>query len=72
MGNKVTFATSYLPKSVEMQTGLSYVSIDNARENLEAEVGRFNNGTSSFDQVLTTTRDAWHKSLSTLLVAHQH
>lgn len=48
---------------VVAKVGLSIVSMDNARENLEAEVKDFN-----FDAVCTAARDAWEKALSSIIV----
>ena len=46
------------PQEVEVQIGVSYVSIENARENLAKEVGD-----STFEEVLAETKNAWKKKL---------
>ncbi len=47
------------PTQVEMKIGISYISIENARENLEKETaGR------TFDQILEETRQEWEEHLS--------
>ena len=43
------------------KVGLSLVSVQNARQNLEAEVKDFD-----FDAVHTATRSAWEQQLSTI------
>ncbi|MGS2764206.1 GH92 family glycosyl hydrolase [Sinomicrobium sp. M5D2P9] len=51
------------PTQVEVQIGVSYVSIDNARENLEKEAGGL-----SFDVVYEKTKNAWNEQLSRIEV----
>ncbi len=51
------------PTKVEMKIGISYVSIDNARENLEKETGG-----KDFDEIYQLTRAAWEKKLSVVEV----
>ncbi|MCM4156983.1 GH92 family glycosyl hydrolase [Gramella sp. AN32] len=51
------------PTKVEVKIGISYVSIENARENLEKEVGK-----KSFDEVYKDTKEAWNKKLSRIEV----
>ncbi|MBC8770208.1 glycoside hydrolase family 92 protein [Arenibacter sp. BSSL-BM3] len=51
------------PTVVEMKVGVSYVSIDNARENLEKETS-----THSFDQIWAETKENWNKYLSKIEV----
>ncbi|WP_423242471.1 GH92 family glycosyl hydrolase [Zhouia spongiae] len=48
---------------VEVKIGVSYVSIENARQNLEKEVGDM-----SFDQVYDKTKNEWNKALSAIEV----
>lgn len=48
---------------IEVQVGISYVSIENARENLEKEIGD-----KSFEQVQMETFDAWNDILSKITV----
>ncbi len=50
-------------EQIEVQMGVSFVSIENARENLNAE----QNG-KTFDNILATARDSWNKDLSRILV----
>lgn len=51
------------PTQVEVKIGISYVSIDNARENLEKETSG-----KSFDAVYAQTKQAWNKRLSRVKV----
>ncbi len=51
------------PTVVELKVGISYVSIENARENLEQETGSL-----SFDKVYKQTRDNWNNHLSRIEV----
>ncbi|WP_251795787.1 MULTISPECIES: GH92 family glycosyl hydrolase [unclassified Arenibacter] len=51
------------PTVVEMKVGVSYVSIENARENLEKETA-----TKSFDQILAEARENWNGYLSKIQV----
>ncbi len=57
---RYNFAT---PTQVEMKVGISYVSIENARENLEKETAE-----KSFDQVLAVTKSEWNQYLSRIEV----
>nr|WP_315254005.1 GH92 family glycosyl hydrolase [uncultured Flavobacterium sp.] len=50
-------------ETVEVKIGVSYVSIANARENLEKETGN-----KSFDAVYKETYDEWNAALSKILV----
>ena len=50
-------------ETVEVKIGVSYVSIENARENLEKETRD-----KSFDTVYKETYDEWNKELSKILV----
>lgn len=51
------------PREVEVKIGVSYVSIENARENLEKEVGDL-----SFEEVYEQTKEAWNKKLKVVEV----
>lgn len=48
---------------IEVQIGVSYVSIANARENLNVELPDFN-----FDQIVAESKSAWNKLLSRIQV----
>ncbi|WPO79331.1 GH92 family glycosyl hydrolase [Flavobacterium sp. KACC 22761] len=50
-------------ETVEVKIGVSYVSIENARENLEKETGN-----KSFDSIYKETYEEWNKELSKILV----
>ncbi|MDX1365432.1 MAG: GH92 family glycosyl hydrolase [Arenibacter latericius] len=52
-----------VPTEVEMKIGVSYVSIENARENLEKETS-----TRTFDQILEEAQSKWNKHLSKIEV----
>ncbi|MEE1169009.1 MAG: GH92 family glycosyl hydrolase, partial [Alistipes sp.] len=49
---------------VEVKVGISYVSIENARKNLDAEVGA-----KHFDEVLGTAESKWREALGRIRVA---
>ena len=49
---------------VEVKVGISYVSIENARKNLDAEVGA-----KSFDEVLGAAQSKWREALGRIRVA---
>ena len=51
------------PETVEVKIGISYVSIENARENLEKETGN-----KSFEAVHKDTYNEWNEELSKILV----
>ncbi|AUP80085.1 GH92 family glycosyl hydrolase [Flavivirga eckloniae] len=51
------------PSVVEMKIGVSYVSIENARENLEKETS-----TRTFDQILAESKETWNTYLSRIEV----
>ncbi len=50
-------------ETIEVKIGVSYVSIANARENLEQETGN-----KSFDMIYKATYEAWNSLLSRILV----
>jgi len=50
-------------KTVEVRLALSYVSIENARQNLEAEAAG-----KTFDQLVDAAKDAWEKRLATIRI----
>jgi len=52
-----------VPTSVEMRIGISYVSIDNARENLEKETSE-----RTFEQILKETQQDWNAHLAKIEV----
>ena len=52
-----------VPTSVEMRVGISYVSIENARENLKKETGDL-----SFDAILKKTQQDWNAHLAKIEV----
>lgn len=51
------------PTQLELKIGISYVSIANARENLEKETAN-----RSFDQILQSAQDEWNRYLSRIEV----
>ncbi|MCL6267077.1 GH92 family glycosyl hydrolase [Flagellimonas myxillae] len=51
------------PTVVEMKVGVSYISLENARENLEKETSG-----KSFDNIKKATQEAWNQSLSRIEV----
>lgn len=61
---EVTFEKMGVPRPVEMQIGLSFVSIENARANLDAEIG-----SADFEGVLARTKAAWEEKLGRIKIA---
>lgn len=57
------FATASQPQVVTLKLAISYVSIENARANLEAEAGA-----KDFDQILAEAQQAWEDRLSLIKV----
>lgn len=51
------------PTQLELKIGISYVSIANARENLEKETSD-----KSFDQILQSAKEEWNRYLSRIVV----
>ncbi|MCG8475122.1 MAG: GH92 family glycosyl hydrolase [Cytophagales bacterium] len=51
------------PQEVVVEVGVSYVSIENARENLETEVGK-----KSFEQLVAEAKNTWNETLSKIEV----
>lgn len=62
IGAYLTFETE-ADEAIEVQMGVSFVSIENARLNLETEQKNKN-----FDQVYQEARSSWHNELSRILV----
>ncbi|MDE1192996.1 MAG: GH92 family glycosyl hydrolase [Arachidicoccus sp.] len=62
LGFYAEFSTNENEK-VLMKAGISFVSMDNAKENLQAEIPAWN-----FDKVLQQTRDLWNKALSKMTI----
>ena len=63
VGVDLTFEKSGVPAQVELKLAISYVSIENARANLQAEAG-----TANFDQIFAKARDEWEEMLSRIRV----
>jgi len=63
VGIEVAFAPAPLPVVIEMRLGMSYVSLDNARDNLESEMGNL-----GFEQVLSLTKEQWEKHLDNVVI----
>ena len=63
VGVDLSFEPSNQPKVVTLALAISYVSIENARANLQAEAG-----SRDFDGVLATARSAWEDKLSLIAV----
>ena len=63
-GDDIGVAFSFIAskdEAVEVRVGVSYVSCDNARENLDMEVGD-----SSFEETKTTAEQQWNNALSVI------
>ncbi len=58
-----SFAALESPTTLRVDVALSYVSIDNARENLAQEIGD-----RSFEQVFAANRDAWEARLERIRI----
>jgi predicted alpha-1,2-mannosidase len=61
VGVEMSFERYNQPQVVELRVALSHVSIENARENLETEVGN-----SEFDHVLLNAQRSWARKLSVI------
>ena len=55
-------------EQVELQIGVSFVSCENAWENLDAEQPRLEEGSSNFEYVLKSARQSWESDLSRIKV----
>ena len=64
VGVDLTFAQGDARSTVELKLAISFVSLKNARENLESEAGADN-----FDQVLAKARQSWEETLSRVRIA---
>lgn len=64
IGAFIRFSNNGKEKQVELRLALSYVSIDNARENLKAEAAQL-----SFSELVDQAVDAWEKKLSRIAVS---
>ena len=60
---KIGVDVSFAEKSIVLKLAISYVSIDNARENLQAEAAD-----RSFDQIFAEGRAAWEDRLATIRI----
>ena len=56
-------------EQVELQMGVSFVSCENAWENLDAEQPRLSPGVSNFDSVRAAASDLWESDLSRIKVS---
>jgi predicted alpha-1,2-mannosidase len=63
VGVELIFGKRDVPQQVELKLAISYVSIANARANLEAEAG-----TAGFEQIFAKARDEWEQMLSRIRV----
>lgn len=63
VGVDLVFATADATPVIELKVALSYVSIKNARANLDAEAGQL-----SFDQVFASAKGEWEDKLSRIRV----
>lgn len=63
LGADIVFEKSGADEVIELKLGISYVSIENARENLEAETG--NKG---FDEIVSSAQQLWEDKLSLIKV----
>ena len=63
VGVDLAFAATNQPQGVTLKLAISYVSIENARANLETETGA-----KDFDQVLADAQQAWEDKLSLIKI----
>lgn len=63
LGVDLAFATTNQPQLVTLKLAISYVSIENARANLETEAGA-----RDFDEVLAEAQRAWEAKLSLIKI----
>ncbi len=63
-GAYCSFATDDSRQSVEIKVAVSYCSVENARQNLQAEAANLD-----FDQVLTANKAAWQRELGKIAVS---
>jgi predicted alpha-1,2-mannosidase len=63
LGIDCTFGDLPKDEPVELKLAISYVSIENARENLEAEVGN-----SDFNTIVEKAKQAWEEKLSIIKI----
>lgn len=63
VGVQISFPTSDTGQSIEMAVAISHVSIENARENLQTELGD-----RSFDAVRSAAEQQWEQRLSAIQV----
>jgi len=59
LGIDFSFAKTSAKEVIELRLAISYVSIENARENLEAETGNL-----SFEEIVESSKQAWEEKLS--------
>jgi len=63
IGIGLDFTNGDAPKSIGLKLAISYVSIENARANLEAEAGG-----KEFDELLTRAQEAWEEKLELISI----
>jgi predicted alpha-1,2-mannosidase len=63
LGADLSFNKLGTEQVVELKLGISYVSVENARANLEAEAGD-----ASFDEIVAKARQAWEDKLGTIKI----
>lgn len=63
VGADLSFNKAGKDQVVELRLGISYVSIENARANLDAEAG-----TVAFDTIVSSTRQLWEDKLATIKI----
>ncbi len=63
VGVDLSFSPSNQPQAITLKLAISYVSIENARTNLQREAG-----TKDFDEVLAEAQRAWEDKLSSIRI----
>ena len=63
VGVDLSFGVSNRPRVVTLKLAISYVSVENARANLQAEAGARN-----FDEILAEAQRAWEERLSSIQI----
>jgi predicted alpha-1,2-mannosidase len=67
IGADLSFDKKETQKVVELKVGISYVSIENARGNLEAEAGN-----TDFDEIAAKAKNVWEEKLALVRIESQN
>jgi predicted alpha-1,2-mannosidase len=67
IGADLSFVKTEEQKVVELKVGISYVSVENARKNLEAEAGN-----AGFDEIAAIAKQVWEEKLALVRIESQN